>query len=808
MAKLASYSAPDAAEWPFIWVDGYFDIVQSVTPTSAWTGLHLCPIVPPDVLPEWEDFAYGKYRETFGNDTDAGARSHFGAGVWIQDPSIDTADNRMHDTTGVSLHGSPYDLIAPKFQHASGNKSGYIMMNIHGFKTQSQAVDAVINCTMFERPEDPTKNCQALSGMNVPMVQPTAFAEMGTFSFIATPIFPKNDPNTLVGFIFGAIWWVEVMEEVFPTQAEGIDCVMKGRFEDSESVYSYTIKDGSGVFVGEGDLHDSNYDEFKMEEVLIEQDMSDFGATYTLTCYPNDSFSEVYTTVNPMAAAIGAAMIIIITSAFFFLYDRCVTKEIDSKKEYLEAKRQFIRFVSHEVRTPLNSVCMGLTLLKEEIAQSVGFKNAQELVDSDRRVDSNLDRSWFNLAHEVQVNAQSSVDVLNDLLNYDKIETGTLMQELTIIPIWCLIERTVNEFKLPMASKNIKLFFKTPPKEAEAIDEKVDDQKVVGDAVRITQVLRNLISNAIKFTPNSKSITINAKWDKPTEPSKKHHHVLKNGDAICAETSGKLIVTVKDTGAGMTEEQVKKLFGKGIQFNVNELQHGNGSGLGLYIAMGIVKQHGGSLVCDSKGLGLGTTFTMTLPLYDFPSSESDADIAVDIRDDFKEESLRILIVDDAVSNRKLLARLLKNKGHESDQAEDGNFAVEMVDKADIDGKQYDLVLMDYEMPNLNGPDACTKIRENGHDVFMIGVTGNVMPDDIAYFRGCGANAVLPKPFQISELEGIIYEHNITAGSTKMSNRKLQILGEDGDDPLSVSLRKADKNSDSDIDGSKRSWLGL
>jgi signal transduction histidine kinase/CheY-like chemotaxis protein len=757
MAKVASFSAPDAAEWPFIWVDGYFDIVKSVTPTSAWTGLHLCPIVSPEVLPEWEEFAYGKYKETFGNDTDAGARSHFGAGVWIQDSSIDTVDNRMHDTTGVSLHGSPYDMIAPKFQHASGDKSGYIMMNVHGFKTQSQALDAVINCTKSERPNDPTKNCQALSGMNVPMVQPTAFAEMGTFSFIATPIFPKNDPDTLVGFIFGAIWWVEVMEEVFPSDAEGIDCVMKGTFEDSASVYSYTIKDGSGVFVGPGDLHDPKYDEFKMEEVLIEPDMSGFSAVYTLTCYPNDNFSEVYTTVNPIAAAIGAVMIIIITSALFFLYDRFVTKEFDSKNEYLEAKRQFVRFVSHEVRTPLNSVCMGLTLLKEEIAQSVGFKNAQEMLDSDTEIDSTRDGSWFDLAHEVQVNAQSSVDVLNDLLNYDKIETGTLMQELTILPIWSLIDRTVNEFKLPMASKNIKLFFNSPT------NENVKDQKVVGDSVRITQVLRNLISNAIKFTPDGKSIHIDANWKKSTGPSKKHNHVLKTGETISADSSGELVVTVKDTGAGMTKEQVKKLFGKGIQFNVNELQHGNGSGLGLYIAMGIVKQHGGSLVCDSEGLGLGTTFTVTIPLYDIPSTDSDSDLAGSMAGtDYKEEKLRILIVDDAVSNRKLLGRLLKKNGHESHQAEDGNVAVDMVDTAE---RQYDLVLMDYEMPNLNGPGACKKIRENGHDVFIVGVTGNVMPEDIAYFRSCGANAVLPKPFRISELEEIIFEHHITGSLT-------------------------------------------
>ena len=212
--------------------------------------------------------------------------------------------------------------------------------------------------------------------------------------------------------------------------------------------------------------------------------------------------------------------------------------------------------------------------------------------------------------------------------------------------------------------------------------------------------------------------------------------------------------------------------------------------------MGIVKQTGGTLVCDSEGLGKGTTFVMRLPLYNIVSSDSETKRAVVVRgDDLKEEKLRILIVDDAVSNRKLLARLLKNKSHESDQAEDGNVAVDMVEQAEFDGNQYDLVLMDYEMPNLNGPDACKKIRKNGHDVFIVGVTGNLMAEDIAYFRNCGANAVLPKPFNMSDLEEIIFEHNITAskGTNPPGSKELQIVGgENGTDPLAVSLRKANE----------------
>jgi len=235
--------------------------------------------------------------------------------------------------------------------------------------------------------------------------------------------------------------------------------------------------------------------------------------------------------------------------------------------------------------------------------------------------------------------------------------------------------------------------------------------------------------------------------------------------------------TKAKTSGGLTKAQLKKLFGQGIQFNVNELQHGNGSGLGLYIAMGIVEQHGGSLTCDSDGLGLGTTFTMKLPIFDIPSGDKkkntvggagsptgsgdDSLEEVDADDSFEISKLKILVVDDSNANRKLLARLLKMKGHETAQAENGQIAVDMVKEAEANNEHFDLVLMDYEMPVMIGPVAAKEIRDAGSDVFIIGVTGNLMPEDVAYFRQCGSNAVLPKPFQTSELEEIIIEHHIT-----------------------------------------------
>jgi len=525
--------------------------------------------------------------------------------------------------------------------------------------------------------------------------------------------------------------------------------------------------------------------------------MADGSAKYKTTCYMNDKFVASYADSLPLIIALAAAGIIILVSAMFFVYDRCVRDEFDAKKDLLESKRQFVRFVSHEVRTPLNSVSMGLTLMKEEMAQSLGYKSADAMLEEcdDKQAkqaeESGGGNDWFNLAHEVHTSAQSSVDVLNDLLNYDKIENGQLALELTIVPIWNLLDRTIGEFKIPMASKNIKLNFELPemekvfdsPETLPLAQGRVRDQQVIGDTVRITQVLRNLVSNAIKFTPEGGDITVRARWEKTVGGKHKvRKYTLKNLGTVAKESTGTLVVTVTDTGAGMTKEQLKKLFGQGIQFNVNELQHGNGSGLGLYIAMGIVQQHEGSLTCDSEGLGRGTTFTMRVPLFDIPSQNGlpggkrRQNLHHDSSDDeidssYEDSKLNILIVDDANSNRKLLRRLLKLKGHETAEAENGKIAVDMVREAEDSNKPFDLVLMDYEMPVMIGPEAAKQIRKLGLDVFIIGVTGNLMPEDVSYFRQCGSNAVLPKPFRINELDEIIIEHHITPHDHHFARRR-------------------------------------
>ena len=205
--------------------------------------------------------------------------------------------------------------------------------------------------------------------------------------------------------------------------------------------------------------------------------------------------------------------------------------------------------------------------------------------------------------------------------------------------------------------------------------------------------------------------------------------------------------------------------------------------MGLAFAKAIAEQHGGSLRAYSAGKDQGTTFRLDLPLHvdeesltkkegssTSNSSETDpkkpetapgesapAQAKEDSADEDELQPMHILVVDDAPMNRKLLVRLLEMNGHTCSTAENGQDLIDAVRK---DMVQYDCILVDYEMPVMNGPESCKGVREMGYTGFVVGVTGNLLPEDVGYFLDCGADAVLSKPFKYKALEELLIEHGM------------------------------------------------
>lgn len=253
---------------------------------------------------------------------------------------------------------------------------------------------------------------------------------------------------------------------------------------DHGDAWTWRAENGTASLQGDGEeFFPSSYFQGDLRKSLIMNPpgMYSIGsAQFTITVVPTEAFCDSYMTSNPSIAMGGAIVIIVLTSLFFVVYDWLVRREFNARQQLLAAKREFMRFISHEVRTPLNSVCMGLTLLEEELKE---------------KEDISAESEELLLVQSIQRNSQSAVDVLNDLLNYDKIEGGNLSLELELLDAWGLIRRTISEFKLSCNSKQLTL------KEQIESGKSSELLQAVADPIRLVQVIRNLISNAVKFTP-------------------------------------------------------------------------------------------------------------------------------------------------------------------------------------------------------------------------------------------------------------------------------------------------------------------
>jgi len=210
-------------------------------------------------------------------------------------------------------------------------------------------------------------------------------------------------------------------------------------------------------------------------------------------------------------------------------------------------------------------------------------------------------------------------------ISYDKVENGTLQLEFGTVRIVDLVEKAVKKFHVQATNKKIELSLDINPctcnLEECSFRQKLYDAMVVGDEMRLTQVVCNLISNSLKFTPRGGTVKVCLEHLAPKEGKLRgfsSSDCLSDNSSLCDRPwAGSVLVQVTDTGAGMTEEQLLRLFSEGVQFDANKLQAGGGSGLGLCISKGIVDRHSGIISASSEGSGQGSTFSVELPLYDF-----------------------------------------------------------------------------------------------------------------------------------------------------------------------------------------------
>jgi PAS domain S-box-containing protein len=363
------------------------------------------------------------------------------------------------------------------------------------------------------------------------------------------------------------------------------------------------------------------------------------------------------------------------------------------------AKSAFLANMSHELRTPLTSI-IGFSQLMGERG---------DLPEEARRYASRIgDASHALLA------------IINDVLDFSKLEAGQVTLETQPLSIRRLLDETTGIIAIQAAAKGLKLEIDIDEEAPELIE---------GDVARLRQVLLNFLSNAVKFTAKGQ-VTTTATWRE-----------TKKGP--------RLKISVADTGAGISRESVAKLFERFSQAEVSINRTHGGTGLGLAISKGIIELMGGRIGVDTKA-GKGSTFWFEVPAEAATAEEVGV---VEAEEGFEIPPLRILMVDDTAVNRELVRLMLTPLGFIVEEASGGAEGV----KAAMT-RPFDLILMDVRMPGVDGHEATRVIRatsEINRGIPILALTADVHPENAAACRSAGMDDVLAKPIVAQELIGKI-----------------------------------------------------
>lgn len=349
----------------------------------------------------------------------------------------------------------------------------------------------------------------------------------------------------------------------------------------------------------------------------------------------------------------------------------------------LATSQRLLTHVSHEIRTPIASI--------------LGFAELLEDATPENRT---------SYRRTIERNGEHVLRLLDDILDHARIEAGVFAVRSTPTNMISLASEISDTFTQQAKQKGLSFSVNVCPELPFSM---------ATDSTRLRQVLSNLVVNAIKFT-NTGEVTVNLEY---------------------CRSDARLICRVEDTGIGMPAHVCDRIFDAFHQVS-NTQEPLNGTGLGLHISRGIAHCLGGSLTVESEE-GVGSTFTLQIPI-------TDACPAISIEDNTTDVNLaeqRILLAEDCPDNRRLLSCLLQKCGAQVDGVGNGQEALQMIRSVDPP----DLVILDMQMPVLNGLQASRRLREYGYRGPILILSAHAFGDDINTTRATGATAFLAKPIR-------------------------------------------------------------
>ena len=394
-------------------------------------------------------------------------------------------------------------------------------------------------------------------------------------------------------------------------------------------------------------------------------------------------------------------LILLVFSSFLLYAYRqkiSINKELEiatfQSNKLRQDKEDFFAYTSHEIRTPLNAV-VGLSHLMAQ---------------------TNLSGKQKDYLSTIKNSANNILFLVNDILDLSKIEKGAILLEKVPFSLQKIITDIEKSVSFKLTEKNVEII--------SSIDADVPEI-LVGDPMRINQILLNLVDNAIKFTKKG-SVKISVSKNK-------------------SESSNSLFFCISDTGIGIEKEKLESIFDSYEQASTQTTRQYGGTGLGLAITKELVRLMGGKIKVKSS-IGKGSDFSFSLNLK--AGKKEDLPLQLPNYENFNFENLSILLVDDNELNRIVLNEIIKNFKEEIvvSFAEDGQVAVNMIEK-----ENFDLILMDLQMPKMDGYEASkyirTKLPEHKKNIPIIAMTAHVVDGVAQKCFDSGMNDCLSKPIK-------------------------------------------------------------
>jgi signal transduction histidine kinase/CheY-like chemotaxis protein len=410
------------------------------------------------------------------------------------------------------------------------------------------------------------------------------------------------------------------------------------------------------------------------------------------------------------------------------------------KVDELNKRDKFVRVHLHDTRSPIATIVQGLELTESLLAS---IKNSSPSLLMRSQVESAEE-----LVQDMNVSCSLAMQQLNEFLFYDKLQANTRLSELemSFISLKKFIDSCIRPFNIQAKALKINLIVNL-----DAMKVSIEDLSIYVDSNKVVHVLHNLLSNAFKFSPMHSTIslkvilipgfTMQPRWNKYLD----------------IRSIGVIRIEVIDEGVGISIANQRKLFRQYSQINPNKLQAGGGSGLGLWSSKEVIEEHGGVIGLQCLGEGHGACFYFELAVYDKTEAEVSTPLAAQpamplavaqpiVPSSVLGKSYRLLIVDDSVLTVKMVKRILRDAYLVDEVAYDGSAALDCIRfHQSTDMGHYDLILLDYNMPEMNGPETCQQIRNLGYHGIIIGVTASMSPEDREEFIDAGANEVIVKP---------------------------------------------------------------